>query len=112
MFRKQIFYIIGIILVLLSLSMVLSSIWSFYYDFYLNQEDDLEAFIYSILFTFLSGIVFILLSRSNLKSEINNKDGFAIVTIGWIVIALYSALPLEDLVPDTKIILSKFVENS
>ena len=93
MLRKQIFYIIGIILVFLSLAMSLSSLWSFYYDFYLNQENDLNAFIYSILITFLSGIVFILISRSNSKSEISNRDGFAIVTIGWIFIAFYSALP-------------------
>ena len=93
MFKKQVFYIIGLILVLLSISMIFSSFWSIYYDYYLNQEDDLNAFILSILITFLSGFILIILSKSHKKSEISNRDGFAIVTIGWILIAFFSSLP-------------------
>ena len=93
MFKKQVFHIIGLILIVLSFSMLLSSFWSIYYDLYLNQDDDLNAFIYSIAITFLSGLVFMLISRSNKKREISNREGFAIVTIGWIMIAFYSSLP-------------------
>ena len=93
MFKKQVFYIIGLILIFLSFSMFLSSLWSFYYDYYLNQEDDLISFLLSILITFFSGILLIILSRTRKKIEITNRDGFAIVTIGWLFIAFYSSLP-------------------
>ena len=93
MFKKQVFYIIGLILVFLSFSMILSSFWSFYYDYYLNQDDDLKSFLLSIIITLSSGLILILLSRSRKKNEITNRDGFVIVTIGWVLIVFYSSLP-------------------
>jgi len=93
MLKKQVFYIIGLILLFLSAALSMSSLWSLYYDFYLNQDSDLMSFIYSIFITFFSSIILIIVTRNRDKSEITNKDGFAIVTLGWILIVIFSSLP-------------------
>ena len=93
MLKKQVFYIIGLILIFLSIALAISSLWSVYYDFYLNIDKDLVPFIYSIIITFMSGIILIFLTKNRNKTEITNKDGFAIVTLGWVLIVFFSSLP-------------------
>ena len=93
MLKKQVFYIVGLILFFLSAALSISSLWSLYYDFYLNQDNDLMSFIYSIFITFFSSIILIIITRNRDRSEITNKDGFAIVTLGWMLIVFFSSLP-------------------
>ena len=74
--------------------MLFSAAWSFYYDYMLGQEDDLIPFIKSIIITITVGGLLALLTRSKYKIALSNRDGFAIVTIGWVMMAAFSALPL------------------
>ena len=93
MIRKQVFYIVGLILILLGISMFFSAAWSLYFDYYLGQEDDLISFIKSITITISTGIILAFFTSSKEKIELSNRDGFSIVTIGWVVMVVFSALP-------------------
>jgi len=87
MHKKSIIYIIGLILVFLGLSMLFSALVALIYS-----ENDLLSILKSAGITILSGLFFVLITREN-KPEIAVKDGFVIVTVGWIFMAIFSALP-------------------
>ena len=93
MIRKQVFHIVGLILILLGISMFFSAAWSVYFDYYLGQEDDLNSFIKSIIITITIGVILAFITRTKEKLELSNRDGFSIVTIGWIAMVVFSALP-------------------
>ena len=88
MIRKNIINFIGYILLFLGISMFLTSLWSLYFN-----ENDFYAFIESGVITTLTALVLILLSRGKDKNPINLRDGFYVVTIAWVSIALFSSLP-------------------
>ena len=79
--------VVGVILVLLGGLMLTAIPFSFYW----NPEDTLPI-IASAVTTFLVGIICWFLSRSKSK-KIGKREGFLIVGVGWITIALFSALP-------------------
>lgn len=89
MFSKQIFNIIGLSWVLLGLSMILSSAWSIYYS-----ENDFLPLLISSSITILSGSVLYYLSKGEKNKELTARDGFTIVSVGWVTMAAFSALPL------------------
>ena len=68
--------------------MFLSAAWSFYYN-----DGDFIPILQSIATTITFGIILILFFRSNEKKELSTRDGFAIVTLGWVAITIFSALP-------------------
>ena len=88
MIRPQVFHTIGILLVMLGLSMSLSLGWSLYY-----AENDAVPISQAILVTILAGLFLFLVYRRKNASDLTARDGFAIVTLGWISMALFSALP-------------------
>ncbi len=88
MIRKQVFSLIGYILIFLGASMLLSVAWSVYYS-----EPDYFAILKSACITILAGGVIRLVSFSKKKREFSSRDGFAIVTLGWVSMAFFSALP-------------------
>jgi len=89
MFNKQVFNIIGLSWVLLGLSMILSSFWSVYYS-----ENDLLPLLISSAITIFFGCALYFVSKNKTNKELTARDGFTIVSIGWITMALFSALPL------------------
>ena len=88
MIRRQSFYIVGILLVILGLSMLCSVVCSLIY-----QDGDLIPLLQSLAVTIVSGFTLMLLFKSKEKKELSTHDGFAVVTIGWIAIVIFSAFP-------------------
>ncbi len=79
--------VVGIILLIESLLMVPSYIISVY-----TKGGDSTAFLISILLTAIMGLVMASVKRGSHK--IIARDGFAIVTLGWILSSILGALPL------------------
>ena len=88
MIRKQVFYVIGFLLVMLGLSMTFSLGWSFYYG-----EGDFIPILQAQLLTVTCGFLFILIFKSKNKINLSNRDGYAIVALGWLSMAIFSAFP-------------------
>ena len=88
MIRRESFFIIGVLLIILGLSMSLSAAWSLYYN-----DGDFIPILQSIVTTISFGIILVLFFRNKEKKELTTRDGFAIVTIGWISMVIFSALP-------------------
>ena len=89
MLNRQVFNIIGLSWVLLGLSMALSSVWSIYYS-----ENDMLPLLYSSAITIFFGASLYYISKSKKNKELKARDGFSIVSLGWITMAMFGALPL------------------
>ena len=88
MIKKPIIKFVGYILLSLGLSMFATSLWPLLYN-----ENDFIIFIKSGLITSLTACILIFLSRGPIKSEINLRDGFYVVTISWLFMAIFSSIP-------------------
>jgi|APSaa5957512622_1039677.scaffolds.fasta_scaffold15077_2 trk system potassium uptake protein TrkH len=84
---KSIFNILGAILVFLGISMLFSAAWSVYYG-----EPDLIPIIKSTIITITVGLILFIFTKSR-KIELTIKDGYAVVSSAWLVMAIFSALP-------------------
>jgi len=75
----------------LGLSMIPSILWCLYY-----AESDYFSFIQSSLITIIAGLTMYLttyVKNKNKSNDLKSKDGFTIVSVGWLMMALFSALP-------------------
>ncbi len=84
--RNIVLNTLGSILFFLGLSMIFPFIYAFYY-----QEKVVNAFIFSMIITTLSG--FLLQKFFPSRETIGPKEGFAISTLGWIFAAGFGTLP-------------------
>jgi trk system potassium uptake protein TrkH len=82
-----IFRIQGFLLVMLGVSMCAPPLIGIAYGQYAQQP-----FIHSILITLLSGLALILCLPSRHK-QISQREGFLIVSLGWIMASLFGSLP-------------------
>lgn len=78
--------LLGRCLICLGTIMVLPLLWAVYY-----QGPDQTALFYSIVITLISGLV--VFSVTPKKGEIRYREGFAVVTFGWLLASLYGTLP-------------------
>ncbi len=78
--------ILGTLSVVIGAVMVTPVVWSLYYG-----EDDLWTWIIVPLVVVLAGLLVRLLTHT--KDELGHREGFAVVTLGWCVMALIGALP-------------------
>jgi len=92
--------IIGALMFFLGLSMIPSSLWSFFastsYSYSDKEFYDFLAIIKSSFISIIIGLFLFLLTkyrRNNNAKHLKSKDGFVIVTLGWISITFLSALP-------------------
>ncbi len=76
----------GKILVIIGLAMATSALCSFIY-----HEEVFKQLLLSTLITLVSG--FLLSLSSGNSSDLNYKEGFAIVALGWFTACLYGSLP-------------------
>ena len=83
---KIILKILGYLLIIIAFSMIAPLIISM-----VTHQNDMKAFVISIVLTALTG--FILSRIKIIKRRINTREGIAIVTLGWIIVSLFGALP-------------------
>ncbi len=85
---KIIANIIGFLIILIGFFMLLGIPFSVYYG-----TDDIPALLISGLSTSLIGFIIWILTRKSEKKEIGKREGYLIVTVGWISMALFGAIP-------------------
>ncbi len=79
--------IIGSLLFIEALFMSLCALMAFSFG-----EDDLMAFLMSLLVTFGSGFVFLYLGR-NSDNSLSRRDAYVVVTAAWVVFSFFGMLP-------------------
>lgn len=85
---KVILYIIGFLLMLTGIFMLSSLLFSIYYG-----EDDIIAIITSGSGTSIIGFLLWHVFRDSKGSEIKKKEGYLIVTLGWVMMSVFGTLP-------------------
>ncbi|MGD9900668.1 MAG: TrkH family potassium uptake protein [Calditrichaceae bacterium] len=85
---RAIINILSALLLFLAISLTFPAIIAYFYD-----EGDFWSFIFTIVLTFTLGFTGFFTSRT--KAELKIKDGFLIVTFGWILFAAFGALPFR-----------------
>ena len=83
-----VFNLAGFVVIFSSFFMLAPLLTSFYY-----KGEDLPALGISFLVTFFSGLLVYFITKSKEKVELKHRDGFAVVTISWAVMALFGSLP-------------------
>ena len=84
--NKTVFFIIGILLVVLGISMLVPYIVQILYG------EDSHSFVSSSLVTILIGILFILTNLDH-ESRLNLQQTFLFSTLAWFTIAVFGSLP-------------------
>ncbi len=81
--------ILGLLSAIISLSMVFSLAWSV-----VDKTPDVQAFIWSMVTGLGVGVVLFFLGRRGSETyELNVREAFAVVSLGWITAAAVGALP-------------------
>jgi trk system potassium uptake protein TrkH len=85
---RIVFNIIGFLLILNGLFILTGIGFSIYY-----QSDDILALLISGVGTFLCGLIIWLATRKSEITELGKREGYLIVSLGWIVMSLSGAIP-------------------
>ncbi|MGB5288537.1 MAG: TrkH family potassium uptake protein [Ignavibacteriaceae bacterium] len=85
---KAVFNIIGFLLILNGLFILTGIGFSLYY-----QSDDIIALLISGLATSLFGLFIWFATRKSEIAELGKREGYLIVTFGWIAMTIFGALP-------------------
>ncbi len=78
----------GVVLLFSSLFMLVPLLTSLFY-----RGTDLSAFAVSFLISLFSGLLLYFVTKSQKKVELRHREGFAVVTISWLVMTLFGCLP-------------------
>ncbi|MCY4403931.1 MAG: TrkH family potassium uptake protein [Candidatus Poribacteria bacterium] len=93
MSRKLIFHILGNLLICLAGSMLLPlGIATYFYFKPDASESDLSAFVYATIITLCIGLILRFTMKPTVQ-DLGLREGFAIVTLGWVVVALFGSFP-------------------
>ena len=85
---KVILHIIGFLLLLTGSLMLTAIPFSIYY-----KTDDIPAILISGISTSFFGFMLWFLTRKNDNREIKKREGYLIVSLGWIAMSLFGTLP-------------------
>jgi len=85
---RYILHIVGMLIFFLGLSMVFSLLVGFYY-----QDQSIRPLIKSMGITVIIGFLMFILTRSPKTDYVSHREGMAIVTVGWVLVGLFGALP-------------------
>ncbi len=85
---RAIIHILSALLLFLGVSLIAPTLIVLYY-----REGDAQAFIVTIAIAWIMGIIGFLSSKT--KGELRPKDGFLIVTAGWLLFSFIGALPFK-----------------
>lgn len=80
--------ILGILLILNALFMLACIPFSLYY-----QEGDLASILMSSFATGSTGFFFWLTTKNRLTKELKKRDGYLVVTSGWLIMSIFGMLP-------------------
>ena len=84
---KLILYIIGLLLIFNSSAMILTAIVSLIFsDGVVNEIISSAAILMSL------GLILMLTNKNNIR-QINKRDGYLIVTVGWLTMILSGMIP-------------------
>ena len=94
---RIVFKIIGFLLLLIGLFMLTGIPFSIYY-----KSDDIPALLISGLGTSLIGLILWMTNKIAHNEELTQKDGYLIVTLGWILASIFGSLPfiIYGAIPD------------
>ena len=93
MSRKLIFHTLGNLLICLAGTMLLPlSIGIYYFVSAGEPKDDMMAFVYATIVTLCVGLILRFTIKPS-EPELGIREGFAIVTLGWVVVALFGSFP-------------------
>jgi trk system potassium uptake protein TrkH len=85
---KAILDIMGILLLINGCFMLLCLPFSIYYE-----SGDWHAIAYSSGITLTVGLILRLATKNRKNKDLKKRDGYIIVTLGWIVLSLFGTLP-------------------
>jgi len=83
---KAVLHALGALLIFIAAALLIPTAVAFFFD-----EGDFLPFVYALLTTFGSGFIF--WKFTPVEHEIKTREGFAVVTIAWILLAAFGALP-------------------
>ena len=90
---KLIFYTFGNLLICLAGTMLLPLGVAIYYQVSAGEtKSDLMAFVFSAIFTLMVGLILRFSIRAR-QEELGIREGFAVVALGWVTVALFGSLP-------------------
>ena len=93
MSRKLIFHTLGNLLICLAGTMLLPlSIGIYYFVSASEPKDDMIAFVYATIVTLCVGLILRFTIKPS-EPELGIREGFAIVTLGWVVAAFFGSFP-------------------
>lgn len=80
--------LVGFVLIFSSLFMLLPVAASVIYG-----GEDITALVSSFLISFFSGLTLYFSTKKQKKIELKHRDGFAVVTLSWLVMSLFGSFP-------------------
>ncbi len=83
---RLVLFFLGRLLLLLGISMSFPLFWAFYY-----HGNDILPLVYSMVITVGAGFLLSFLGSD--EGELGRKEGFAVVTFGWLLASAFGALP-------------------
>ena len=86
--KKAVFSTLFVLVAFLGVSMLFSAAWAWHYG-----DGDLRAILESAGICLAVGVPGYLLTRG--EYSLTSRDGFAIVTLGWITLGLFATLPFQ-----------------
>ena len=90
---KLIVYTLGNLLICLAGTMLLPVGVAIYYRAAIGEiQNDLTAFVFSLIITLIVGLSLRFSIRAR-HEELGIREGFAVVALGWVTVALFGSLP-------------------
>jgi trk system potassium uptake protein TrkH len=85
---RYIFHVVGILIFYLGLAMLIPTLFGLYY-----KDGSIIPLTKAMAATMISGTILYLGTRGATTNIISQRDGMAIVALGWITIGIFGALP-------------------
>jgi len=86
---RMIGFIIGLFLITLAVSMVIPMLTLLLYQ----RQDDLDAFLWSSLITFVAGLLLVAPGKPK-NAHMRPRDMYLLTTLSWVVVCTFAALPM------------------
>ncbi|MAF09655.1 potassium transporter [Candidatus Poribacteria bacterium] len=87
---KAVVYTLGNLLLCVAVALLAPLLIALYYA-RTRGEGDLMAFVWTVVVTVAAGLILRYACRT--EPDLHNREGFAVVALGWMVTALFGALP-------------------